>query len=170
MKKLELTLNQKRFLIVWILFHSFALLVNLADIEGQIYVGDNKTSDYGAKTPNPITPSKDTVSYDSIKKLLLGLKPGQKIELPPVGNQAVFGDAYSDNNRVTIRLFTSSNHPSDFWPFTTYYEEVPPTSFDMHTTYCYFYGIFNSYNFRAYSFYIFIGLAFVYVPKLWKKE
>lgn len=33
---MKLTVFQKRFLIVWILIHSFALFVNVADIEGRI--------------------------------------------------------------------------------------------------------------------------------------
>ncbi len=40
---MKLTLNQKRFLVYWMLFHSFALFVNVAGIYGTIHI-DNHTT------------------------------------------------------------------------------------------------------------------------------
>jgi len=42
---LKLTLNQKRFLIAWTLFHSFALFVNLVDINLKVYEDGSNTED-----------------------------------------------------------------------------------------------------------------------------
>jgi len=157
----------------WITFHSFALLVNIASFDGKVYEGDNNTAIVDTQTHKKIdTPNiPATIKIKKIKSVndLLKLKPGEEVDDSALGPAARFGYAYSNNKHITVCLFTTYKS-DDFWPFTTYYDEEPPTSFDMHTTYCHFYGIFNSYSFRAYIFYMFIGLAFVFVPKLWNKE
>jgi len=173
MKRFQLTLSQRRFLIVWTIFHSLALLVNFANFDGRVYEGDSSAANVDIqahKKTDTINISIDNSRkahfnlLDSISKL----KPGQ--EVPEDPNLITrYGYVYSNNNHLTVNLFTT-NKSDDFWPFTTFYDEEPPTSFDMHTTYRHFYGIFNSYSFKAYIFYMFIGLVFVFVPKLWKKE
>jgi len=48
---MKLTLNQRRFLIIWILFHSFAYFVNIAQIEGRITIqGDSSVNNYNLLT------------------------------------------------------------------------------------------------------------------------
>lgn len=170
MNKLRLTLNQKRFLIIWTLFNSFALFVNVADFEGKVY----ESSEVYKNDVKPLidTPShiKDTITDDSLTKWIASAKSGKEIEMPSTGMESKvrFGTDSLANKIYIIRLFTISTNKSDFWPFTTYYKEDEPTSLDFHTTYCYFNGIFNSYDFSEYVFYIISGLAFVYVPKLWR--
>jgi hypothetical protein len=46
MNNLKLSAVQTRFLVIWILFHSFALFVNLNDIEGRIGNDDLFTQSY----------------------------------------------------------------------------------------------------------------------------
>lgn len=118
---MKLSLNQKRFLIVWILFHSFALFVNLADIKGT--------------TQNE----------------------GHLVE-----------NGYYKN--TTINLLTSNTHPS-FWPFVNYYEDTfEYQSPNYRTENLDFNGIFYSYSFSEYIFYILLGLAIIFVPKLWNDK
>jgi len=127
---MDITINQKRFLIVWILIHSFALFVNLAHIKGEYY---NKVYQLGGE------------------------------------------------NREIKYLFTNSINQDQFWPFTDYTTNtfkkdtvgITPTDNDFNiislrtTSTEYFNGVFNSYNFPEFIFYILIGFAIVFVPKLW---
>jgi hypothetical protein len=116
MKPLNLTLNQKRFLIIWILFHSFALFVNVAHIYGTLHDGYGK-----------------------------------------------------DNDNTTVYLFcnTLPDRESDFWPFTSYTEESYQSNLGNYYE-RYYGGIFNSYGFPEYIFYMLLGLGIVFIPKLWK--
>jgi len=123
----SLTLNQKRFLIVWILLNSFALFVNLADIRGAI---DNS----------------DT-SYNSYGYLI-----------------------HNGTDRI-IYLFTNSSgqNKSDFWPFTSYYSINYPSNSGFPIQHFYG-GLFNSYDIPEYIFYMVLGFAIVFVPKLWNDK
>ncbi len=180
MKRFQLTQNQRRFLIFWITFHSFALLVNIANFQGKVYEGDISTANIDTQahkkidTPNIHATIPATKKIKKIKSIndMFKLKPGDTGEVDTTSALALhtrWGYAYSNNNHLTVCLFTTYKS-DDFWPFTTYYDEEHPTSFDVHTTHCHFYGIFNSYSFRAYIFYMFIGFAFVFIPKFWKKD
>ena len=115
---MNLDTKQKRFLIIWIIFHSFALFVNLAKIQG------------------------------TIKEESSLFTPEAKYEY----------------------LFTSLTDWDKFWPITTYYEKVHkyPTPTTSAYDVIYFNGIFNSYDYREYIFYILIGIGIVFVPKIWK--
>ena len=112
---MNITLSQKRFLIIWVLFHSFALLVNLANIEGKISDG----------------------AFD---------------------------------NRTTIYLFTHQGHQSDFWPFTIFYERIPGLPQENIEDYYDFNGVFFSYGFGEYTFYMLVGFGIIYLPKLWSDK
>lgn len=111
---LKLTTNEKRFLVIWIIVHSFALFVNLADIEGAI---DFNNRDY------TYTPTYFFTHYNS--------------------------------NR------------SDFWPFTKFI--TTSRCADCVSSETIFEGVFNSYGTAEYLFYMVIGLAIIFVPKLWRK-
>ena len=115
---MKLTLAQKRFLIIWILFHSFALFVNVASIKGTIT---------------------ETTSLFS-------------------------------KNAEYKYLFTSLTDKDKFWPVTSYYEQVYkyPTDRTAGYSITYFNGIFNSYGYSEYLFYILLGCIFIYIPKLWR--
>jgi len=110
---MKLTVNQKRFLIVWVLFHSLALFVNLAHIDGKIQDGN------------------------------------------------------SSNDNTTIYLFNGiGGQDSDFWPFTSYHSSYNETNLDNRIDY-YYGGLFNSYGFPEYIFYLLLGMSIVFIPKLW---
>jgi hypothetical protein len=80
----------------------------------------------------------------------------------------------------TIFLFTNYNlgTDSDFWPFTSYYQEsigTPPETTSIPgdvipgTPPHYFYGgLFNSYGIPEYICYMVLGLAIIFIPKFWK--
>ncbi|WP_118972468.1 hypothetical protein [Taibaiella koreensis] len=70
-------------------------------------------------------------------------------------------------------IWTSGQNQGDFWPFTnftTYVEGVtfvgidPSYSYASHTG---FNGIFNSFDLPEFVFYSFLGLAIVFIPKIW---
>jgi hypothetical protein len=104
MENLALTLNQKRFLIIWTLFHSFALFVNLAGINGFVTVNDHEYVCIFANT------------------------------LP--------GETYG----------------SGFWPFVNFSPNYQEMIFN---------GIFYSYGFAEYVFYMLLSIGILFVPKLW---
>ncbi len=124
---MKITLKQKRFLIIWILIHSFALFVNLENIRGKI-------------------PSEATISYDNY-------------------HTKFYNDSY-------VYLFTTGTYAfgDDFWPFTTFYSAVSerPHYSDGVVNTVYFNGIFNAYKWPAYFFYLFLGFAVIYLPKIWE--
>ncbi|MEQ7800177.1 hypothetical protein ABDJ41_10215 [Pedobacter sp. ASV1-7] len=112
MRHYSVTKNQKRFLIIWCLIHSFALFVNLANIEGAV--------DF-SKTEHYYEPS---------------------------------------------YFLSRENKPEQFWPFVTFYDKT----FSNFTgkwegT---FYGIFTAYGFEEFVFYILLGFAIIFIPKLWR--
>lgn len=106
---MTLTLNQKRFLILWILFHSFALFVNLAGVNGFTSINDHEYVCFFTNT-----------------------LPGQ--------------------------------YPIGFWPFVTF---SPNTIYYDRIV---FNGIFYSYEFPEYIFYMCLGLGIVFIPKLLTTE
>lgn len=121
----KITLNQKRFLIIWISIHSLALFVNLFQVNGAL-----KNTNYS-----------------------------------PIFN-----------------VFTTSENiynKDDFWPFVNYYiygkclvvtEDIKNTPLlwkDWAHETNNFFGVFNSYNFPEYIFYILLGLGIIFLPKFW---
>ncbi|HTE00225.1 MAG TPA: hypothetical protein VK668_13120 [Mucilaginibacter sp.] len=120
MKKISLI--QKRFLIIWIIFHSLALFVNVANISGTIVEQNTNT-----------------------------------------------GKEY-------IYVLTRNTLKTNFWPFTTYNQYVrhidtisntPPFINTVEHIDYYYNGIFNSYGYLEYFFYLIIGFMVVYLPKFW---
>jgi hypothetical protein len=111
----SLSLNQRRFLIVWILFNSFALYVNLADVEGAVDLNPSSSHSY---------------------------RP--------------------------LYCLTRAHNVDSFWPFSSFYR----TDYDSltNTNVSTFLGIFNSYGLKEYIFYMALGFAIVFVPKLWKDK
>lgn len=126
------TTNQKRFLIIWILFHSFALFVNLAHINGEISFNNNKDV-----SSNIITERIDSTSMTTNEDLdraineLNSTKSKSNSNLSHVGDYDTKPLPNSDRSTVirdaqhtvdnTIFLFTNELNPSDFWPFTKFY-------------------------------------------------
>jgi hypothetical protein len=128
---MKISLNQRRFLIVWILFHSFALFVNIAQIQ---------------------------LNYSSPN---------------------------NDGGRDYTYIFTKLTDEEKFWPFTDFrhyvthsdtsnWQEIPGTKSHMFNVTVrndhYFDGIFNSYGFSEYIFYVLFGFVIIYIPRLWRKK
>lgn len=119
------TINQKRFLIIWICLHSFALFVNVFNIRGRL------------STSNFISSST------------------------------------ADNYLFTSS--SSSSYKNDFWPITNFTEEqryyIEPAYLSFQKgTWAYktaFKGIFQDYDYSEFIFYILLGLAVIYLPKIW---
>lgn len=135
---MNITLTQKRFLIVWILFHSFALFVNQTKLKGTVI-----TDEYNKK-----------YYRREIRKHLLT------------------GDTLNEK----------------FWPFTRYktyqtFTGIADTTFFIYQgrrtpTFINTYridinhrnGIFTSYDFSEFIFYILLGLGIIVIPKLWNNN
>ena len=62
---MNLSTNSKRFLIVWVIFHSFALFVNIAHIEGYYSMKINPPNDYEGFTYTYILTHNDTLNKNS---------------------------------------------------------------------------------------------------------
>lgn len=88
---MQLTINQKRFLIIWVFFHSFALFVNLADIECRINssFSNSDVVSLSEKSNNKLDSIKSDSLDDLIKKSLYRvakLKENDSTETPYKGN------------------------------------------------------------------------------------
>lgn len=123
----SITINQKRFLIAWTIFHSFALFVNLFKIDGSL-----KMTLY-SPIFNVFTTTYQTGAYDDFWPFV----------------------PYTSNGIVL--LTEKSNDDPWIW------KDLAQDSFN-------FFGVFNSYNFPEYIFYMLLGFGFIYLPKLWNKE
>lgn len=146
---MKTTLNQKRFLIVWICFHTFALFVNIADIKGEM-PPDNLLS-----TPN-VNGFWPFSEYSTTVKTI------------------------SDNNRASgIFKFASNNNDSTFNPddYKAYDEvhkeknpyssgDITPITIKEKTS---FNGIFSSYGYPEFIFYMIVGFGIVYFPRIWNE-
>ena len=130
---MQISIIQKRILIIWSVLHVFALLTNLAPIKGAI---ENTRDDYPR------------------------------------------GVIYETNYKYDYVFTTGDKFDTElgFWPFVKFYDKMgrmyyfkdPQYKFDTGFGRPIFYGIFRNYNIGAFAFYILLGFAFVYIPKLWK--
>jgi hypothetical protein len=180
---MKLTLNQRRFLIVWILFHSFALFVNLADIEGEVETSDNTTyfftkgisnnndfwpfTSYYSTTPKLADRHKTVLDSTTNRigkkepKYTIGIhsKTGKKVRIPRGIAESVKFFNNPINNDVDV--LPTDNRVTDFSPII---QEV------VGIEHSYYGGLFNCYGFPEYIFYILIGLCAVFIPKFWNNE
>lgn len=174
---------------MWILFHSFALFVNLADIEGKIsddsYVSQSNTSI--DTIPKKVDTAGDAVRDKQLDSLIKGYsihKPKHKhssshfVDSSEKTNSLLDegGTIVDFNPQIHIEdityLFTDGNtfNSSDFWPFTAYLITKEDGVSGYYTKTTCFGGIFNSYGFPEYIAYMLLGLAIVFIPKLWKEN
>lgn len=131
---MKISLKQRRFLIVWGIFHLFALTVNMIPVEGLVHISGKiwtKTNPTGI-------------------------------------------DAHYVNVERPLYIFTYPDHSAidgNFWPFVKMWEAdyLGSNSYnddsDMYTGR--FKGLFYNYSYKAFIVYILIGLAIVFLPKLW---
>ena len=69
-------------------------------------------------------------------------------------------------------IFTShggDDSPGGFWPFVTIYNSAGQNTWANQKWQSMFHGIFNYYTIGAYIFYIVLGFAIVFIPKLWNR-
>lgn len=174
---MKLTLNQGRFLIVWILFNSFALFVNLAGIRGEI--NNDKNTFYlftsGERSgfwpftsyyyEEPKTIESTPIFPDSIKKIepeyKIGIhsKTGKKVRIPTGLEESL--RFFNNPKNEDVNVIPTDKTITDY---SSVVQEV------VGIAHSYSGGIFNSYGLPEYIFYMCLGLGIVYLPKLWKDK
>jgi hypothetical protein len=180
---MKLTLNQRRFLIVWILFHSFALFVNLTGIRGEIDSGESTFyfftsgessgfwpfTSYYYEEPQTIKTKSLSSFLDSANsntktkkvepKYKIGIhsQTGKKVRIPTGLVESV--NFFNNPKNKDVNVIPTDSTVTDFRPIV---QEV------VGIAHSYFGGIFNSYGFAEYVLYICLGVCAVFLPKLWK--
>ena len=137
----SITLNQRRFLIVWICINVFALFVNATHLEGLIHHGHFNND----------------LDFRDLHKIILRDK------------FCLFMDSNEDINRERneFKLFPFTSH---FTSVLTNESWDKPT-FSMYYTYDEgFLGIFNGYSYFSFAFYFVLGFAIVFIPKMWSNK
>ncbi len=172
----NISLKQRRFLIVWICINAFALFVNIAQFKGQIQeeyckqvVGESRHIRLW-----PEMPPEDSII-------------ARRKYLHPEIDLLTHGDGYEDTNKLAYFFSYNrgcgekANLEHSFYPFRTkfLYSFIPVYSyFDQpgHNVELYgcdkpmtgFLGIFNGYSYLEFVVYTILGFFIIYIPKLWK--
>jgi len=159
---MKITLNQKRFLITWVLFHSFALFVNLADIRAELPNGANAgtfclfTSGYAYGHKDDFWPFTKFYKTDPIWE-----EDNSGFTMPIDTTKAAGPQTVEEKEEATYLEKLSKQTPSEpVAPPSRHYRQVGEQN--------YYGGLFNSYGIPEYIFYMFLGAGIVFVPKLWK--
>lgn len=133
-----MSLKSRRFLIVWCCVNSFALLVNLAHIKGQIINSENKND-------------------RNVENVVVNLfTDGGGIDedysfFHPATFYPFTSEFYSNSERgVSSETGSWVSYSSITW-----YKNIR------------FYGVFNGYSYLEFIVYIILGFAIVFIPKMW---
>lgn len=162
-------INQKRFLIIWILFHSFALFISINDIRLEIPSSDANTTIYLFKSGYSDEHKTDFWPFTKFYSISPTWKdfdyPSITTEEPNKPFDIAEKEYFKRPSQLSKEEYLDSI--SKVIPSSSIGSNTLKTKIGEEITYG---GIFNSYNLPEYIFYITIGLGLVFIPMIWNKK